>query len=83
MRDAPDGEFPAPISPEILIKGHELNSINLIPELLNDYDDVDFEAIMNDKHVFKSYEKLAKCRQHLVKVFNEEYHSNLCDYGLS
>ena len=58
-----DVSLPSAITPEILLKGHELISVNLIPCLQGEPDDVDW--VSNDSnpviHVRDSNRKLAKC----------------------
>ena len=71
--------FPSAITPEILVRGHELISLNLIPSLQpeSDSNDPDWNQTDLPKHVLDSYSKLKKCRGYLVDLYNSEYLSNL------
>ena len=71
--------FPSAITPEILVKGHELVSLNLVPSLQPDSDlaDPDWSQTDLPKHILESYSKLRKCRGYLIELYNSEYLSNL------
>ncbi|RXG69589.1 hypothetical protein Avbf_08087 [Armadillidium vulgare] len=61
-------DIPAAITPEILLKGHELISLNIIPNLQPDpetEDDIDISWTTDDtiNHIKDSYEKLKKLAQ--------------------
>ena len=58
MRDSITDELPDAITPEILIHGHELLSINIIPDLQGNPDeDLNWTA---DDHVSKVLDKYKK-----------------------
>ena len=78
LRDFSTSELPSPITPEMLLKGRELVGMNLIPEFSDPNGD-EYFPIADPKHVNESMVKLAKCREILVKLFNENYTSNLLD----
>lgn len=74
-----DGIVPTPITPEILIHGHELISLNLLPGLHpneSNSSDPDFDVNPN-KLVKDGYNKLRKARNLLVKTYYDEFLSNL------
>ncbi|XP_066944612.1 uncharacterized protein [Macrobrachium rosenbergii] len=66
---------PSPITPEILVKGHELNSLNIIPHLhpLPTADDTWIPDISPIAHVKDSHRKLRKARESLIEVYNKEF----------
>ena len=66
---------PSPITPEILVKGHELNSVNLIPHLhpLPRADDSWVPDINPVSHIQDSYRKLRKARENLIEIYNKEF----------
>ena len=69
-----DHEIPCPITPEILLKGHELISVNIVPELQG-LDDVDQD--WHESPVDKKFEKLKKARKYLNEIYNGEFLSTL------
>jgi len=80
LRDDSMNEFPAPITPEILLKGYELTSLNLIPSLQPIPVDPDWHKECSAPEVVRdNFSKLAKARQSLVKIYNEEFVVNLID----
>ena len=81
LRDGTTSELPSPITAEMLLKGHELISLNLIPELHDQNNDEDFVPISDRKHLDESFRKLSKCRQNLIRLYNENFLSNLFDQG--
>ena len=77
VRDGVTDILPSPITPEILIRGYELVSMNLVPQLNKPLDD--YVPFCNAAHVSDSQEKLAKCRATLVEIYNENFLSNLIE----
>ena len=79
---ADNATIPSPITPEVLIYGHELCSINLIPPLQT-VDileaDPDFQPV---KNIRDSYEKLRKVRSNLLTHYNEEFLYKLLDQSI-
>ena len=77
----PNDSLPSPITPEILLKGHELNSLNVIPQLhplpLSD-PDWSPDVCLNE-HVRDSYKKLRKAREYLINIYNTEFLAKLMD----
>ncbi|XP_064097667.1 uncharacterized protein LOC135209048 [Macrobrachium nipponense] len=66
---------PSPITPEILVKGHELNSLNIIPHLhpLPRADDTWVPDISPIAHVKDSHRKLRKARESIIEIYNNEF----------
>ena len=75
LRDSKLDSIPEPITPEHLIRGYELTSLNLIPDL-HSHPDVDSEwHLDNDKSssIRESYDKLSKIRKNLLDRYQEEF----------
>ena len=75
LRDSSDEILPNPITPEKLIHGFDLVSVNLIPELQPDSDSdpdwqINTDPICNIKD---SYSKLRKVRSQLIETYNNEF----------
>ena len=69
-------EMPSPLTPEILLRGYELVSLNVIPQ----YDcsgDPDWLLGDYNKHLGNSHKQLSKARACLVKLYNEEFLAKL------
>ena len=68
----------SPLTPEIVIHGHELPTLNLVPQLQavdidpSWYDNLSSPVQINDK-----FYKLAKVRQRLIELYNDEFVGNL------
>ena len=76
MRDCnAHGEIPCSITPEILLHGHELVSLNLVPDLQGTPNDPDWSAISKDPvlAVKRNYAKLNKARSALTKIYHEQF----------
>ena len=79
LRDCISDSLPDLITPEMLIHGHSLLSINVIPSLqavggagLDPDSDVDPVALIND-----TYAKLRKVRNNLFNIYNSEFATRL------
>ena len=75
LRDSENFELPVVITPELLIHGFNLPSVNIIPALqavdMNEFSvDEDFDPIQN---VRNTDDKLRKIRQYLNDVYNDEF----------
>ena len=71
--------LPDPITPECLIRGYDLVSVNLIPEPQRHPDlELDEEYLVSrcDK-VKENYTKLRKVRSYLLNIYHEEFLGNL------
>ena len=79
LRDCDINEqIPAPITPEILLKGYELASLNVIPDLTPvDSDPTWNPAMSSTDHIKDSYAKLRKARHQLIELYNSEFLSQL------
>jgi len=76
LRDCSNkGDFPEPISPEMLLFGRELLSSNLIPDLQPDgVNDPSFEPI---KNIRQNYNRLKIVNEKLVELYHSEFITNL------
>lgn len=72
LREGNANEVPELITPEQLIKGYELTSLNIIPELQGiPDDDLEWQADLNSsQHIKDEFRKLRKVRNVLL----EKYH---------
>jgi len=75
LRDS-EINIPESISPEKLIHGYDLVSVNLIPDLQPRPDDPDFSLSPIDK-ITDSYDKLRRVRNNLIDLYNEEFVATL------
>ena len=76
---------PQAITPEILIRGHELVSLNTIPSL-EDKDTNDPQWLPpgeNIPHIRDSCDKLLKARKYLTELYNEEFLAELSSQATS
>ena len=75
LRDSSDEVIPDPITPEKLIHGYDLVSVNLIPELQPDPSpDPDWQINADPISTIKSsYQKLKNVRSKLVETYNNEF----------
>ena len=61
---------PSCITPEILLRGHELVSVVIFPEHLDaDVDDPDWLDIAGVEHIRDSYDKLTKATSYILAIF--------------
>lgn len=67
--------FPSPITPEMLLKGYELPSINLIPQLQTVDEDPSWEC--DSAPVETIFSKLRETRSRMIKLYNEEMFTSL------
>ena len=76
--------FPDPITPESLIHGYDLISVNIIPDLQRSpyLDDENFSAEPSDK-VRGNYKMLQKVRSNLIDLYHEEFLTNLIHQAVS
>lgn len=69
-------EIPSPITPELLLHGRELVSLNIVPELQNvTADDTDWSSIDGNvtSHVKSTFDKLMKVRAYLTELYHEQF----------
>ena len=79
LRDcSTDEQIPTPITPEMLVKGHELVSINIMPHLTSCQTDPDYEP-SKPRNIASAYTKLADMRKKLINIYVTEFIPNLID----
>ena len=69
-----DIDLPDVITPEQLIYGRTLTSMNIIPEM-HPIDETNLEVL--DSNIPTSFDKLNKMRNRLIKIYNEEFVQDL------
>ncbi|XP_068243395.1 uncharacterized protein [Palaemon carinicauda] len=63
---------PEPITPEQLVRGYELTSLNLIPNLQPlSVEDPEFDP--DNQAIYQNYVKLCKIRQTLIETYHNEF----------
>ena len=75
LRDTTSELFPQPITPELLLHGYDLTSVNLIPSLQTvDLDEANIdENFCPTDNIRDSYKKLRSVRSCLFKLYNEQF----------
>ena len=76
LRTLPPDEVPVIITPEILIKGYEGVSLNIVPEL-QQVEDCYNPLIDSRKTIRDEHEKLRKVRENLIDVYHAEFLTTL------
>ncbi|XP_068206225.1 uncharacterized protein [Palaemon carinicauda] len=78
LRETEADSCPEPITPEMLVKGYELVSLNLIPDLQEVPDDPEWKMSSSPTEIIKDeYEKLRKVRHNLLEAYQNEFLSTL------
>lgn len=79
LRDSMDADIVEPITPENLIHGFDLVSVNIIPDLQPNPDSEDDADYHNSavKSIKDNDYKLRKIRSNLITLYHEEFLSNL------
>lgn len=79
LRETSNLKVPDPISPELLIKGRTLDTVNVIPALDgSDSGDEDYIAKFDSSHSLRhEMAKLRKVHGNLIKRYNDEFLSQL------
>jgi len=81
LRDNTVDDVPSPITPELLIRGYRLPTVNCIPELqAEDKDDIDWSDSVGT--IRNNFQKLQKVRQELCKVYEQEFERNLFEHAV-
>ena len=78
--------IPSPITPEMLMRGYELVSLNLVPALQEDHSaDPDWKKISGDisGNIKNSFSKLNKVRAYLNKEYHEQFIPNLINQAVN
>ena len=78
LRDIPGDDVPEPITPEILIHGYELVSVNVIPKLHIDSNPEWHPGALLEE-LRNNYQQLQKVRDHLITIYQEEFLTNLME----
>lgn len=82
LRENSCDDVPDPITPELLIRGYNLMSVNVIPDLQSIPDDPDWVPYcMNAGNINKKYVKLASIRDKMKEIYNSEYLALLMDHA--
>ena len=76
LRDSDLSNAPDPITPELLIRGYSLPTMNIVPQNEYDYDD-DPEFPISSKEVSRSLDKLQRSRKRLMEIYQSEFLTNL------
>ena len=87
LRDCNANEqIPLPITPEMLVKGYELVSLNIVPELHpTSSDDPDWNSLSKNitGHIKNSMSKLNKARSYLNEKYNEQFLPQLIQQAIN
>lgn len=76
LRDNDIVDVPDPISPELLVHGFSMPSMNVIPSMAGD--DLSDPSFANDTdRIRESYTKLKQVRDRLIGIYNEEFKQTL------
>ena len=70
-----EDNLPEPITPEKLIHGYELPSLNIIPDLQGSDDDTDPD--WTPSQIKNTFSKLQKVRSNLLEIYQKEYFATL------
>lgn len=68
-----DKDIPAPITPELLLKGYDVSSLHIIPSVTNEWKP---EENSSDK-IAVSFEKMSSVRKKLNDLYHEEFLSQM------
>ena len=78
LRESDLDSVPEPITPELLIRGYDLTSLNLIPNLQEVPADPNWTSKADPSCTIKDeYDKLRKIRSEIIEKYQEEFLSNL------
>ena len=76
LRDSEDSDLPEILTPELLIRGYELTSLNIVPELQSTPVGEDF---FPSEPTHRDFEQLAKVRSKLIELYHGEFLQTLLD----
>ena len=71
---------PEPITPEMLIIGYELTSLNLIPDLQPLPEDMDYDP--SPDSINQTFQKLSRVRSNLIKIYHDEFTNTLLQQAI-
>ena len=77
LRDSIGDDIPEAITPEMLVHGFALASVNVIPELHMDSEESWNPEDCSVSGIKKDYKQLTKIREALVKIYQDEFLANL------
>lgn len=77
LRDCSGDDVPSPITPECLVKGYDLVSVNVIPELHVEHDDEEWKLESPQDRVRTAYTQLQNVRRKLIELYRSEFLANL------
>ena len=80
LRALPDDDLPEIITPQLLINGYPLVSVNIIPELHIAESDPDLDS--SSEAIRMNYHKLLKVKSNLTKIYHEQFLSQLASQAL-
>ena len=70
-------DLPSPITPEVLLRGHDLVTLNILPSQSVDMDPDWTPVADRDAHVKQSCARLNLNRQNMIKLYQEEFLADL------
>ena len=82
VRDCVGDDVPDPITPEMLLYGRSLPSVNCIPSLQPIDDDHDPDYASPSKCIKESFNKLQKVRTKMLDLYREEFFSKLLEQAV-
>ena len=80
LRDNLDSDVLDAITPELLIKGFETNSVNIVPNFQTEMTDDDEDWKLDNDHteiIRKKFEKIQKVRKNVKEKYQSEFLANL------
>ena len=83
-RENEDENLPSPITPELLIHGYNLPTVNCVPALHSEETELDCDWNCSDatKKVRERFNKLRKVRKKLLDLYTEEFIAKLVDQAV-
>ena len=83
LRDLPFDQIPFAITPELLLKGYETCTLNIIPNLQHkDYDCNDPTFDPGSSDICDSFGKLSKVKENLLEVYHSEFLATLINQAI-
>lgn len=70
-----DGDFPSAITPELLLRGYELVSVDILPS--HSQYDRDFVPFEKENNLKLNFERLSKIRNKMHETYHDEFLTNL------
>ena len=84
LRTLGPNELPFCITPEILMRGYETVTLNIIPQMqcsnIDDEGDPDFEPYSNN--IVQGYERLLKVKSNLIEAYHSEFLATLINQAI-